>query len=320
MYTDNKRGVVLISVLLIVLILSGISVSLGEIFFKSIKRSTYIEFQSTSIQLQRNMESLGMDLIDQNLRYNKGYLTKNDQLLKDEIFFESNGFLIRSRLVDTSNCFNLNSLIISAENNKLPNDRSISVLSNMLIFLNYDERQIDSFIDQIIDWVDYDDQPRSNGYEDYFYTGPINEPRQYTSKRTLYDFSELNNLPASREFDLNDLKKYICVIPYSEKTNINVNTLELEDALVLASYLGISIDDAEYLIMNNPVDGFKTIEEFKDTFTNYLPDKSMNNFSTNTESFYLMSDTIYENYTFKSKSLITIEKGRATITTRTYNN
>ena len=70
MYTDNKRGVVLISVLLIVLILSGISVSLGEIFFKSIKRSTYIEFQSTSIQLQRNMESLGIDLIDQNLRYN----------------------------------------------------------------------------------------------------------------------------------------------------------------------------------------------------------------------------------------------------------
>ena len=254
MYTDNKRGVVLISVLLIVLILSGISVSLGEIFFKSIKRSTYIEFQSTSIQLQRNMESLGIDLIDQNLRYNKGYLTKNDQLLKDEIFFESNGFLIRSRLVDTSNCFNLNSLLISAENNKLPNDRSISVLSNMLLFLNYEDRQIDSLIDQIIDWVDYDDQPRSNGYEDYFYTGPINEPRQYTSKRTLYDFSELNNLPASREFDLNDLKKYMCVIPYSEKTNINVNTLELEDALVLASYLGISIDDAEYLIMNNPVD------------------------------------------------------------------
>ncbi len=320
MYTDNKRGVVLISVLLIVLILSGISVSLGEIFFKSIKRSTYIEFQSTSIQLQRNMESLGIDLIDQNLRYNKGYLTKNDQLLKDEIFFESNGFLIRSRLVDTSNCFNLNSLLISAENNKLPNDRSISVLSNMLLFLNYEDRQIDSLIDQIIDWVDYDDQPRSNGYEDYFYTGPINVPRQYTSKRTLYDFSELNNLPASREFDLNDLKKYMCVIPYSEKTNINVNTLELEDALVLASYLGISIDDAEYLIMNNPIDGFKTIEEFKDVFVNYLPDKSMNNFSTNTESFYLISDTIYENYTFKSKSLITIEKGRATITTRTYNN
>ena len=185
MYTDNKRGVVLISVLLIVLILSGISVSLGEIFFKSIKRSTYIEFQSTSIQLQRNMESLGIELIDQNLRYNKGYLTKNDQLLKDEIFFESNGFLIRSRLVDTSNCFNLNSLLISVENNMLPNDRSINVLSDMLLFLNYEVRQIDSLIDQIIDWVDYDDQPRSNGYEDYFYTGPINEPRQYTSKSCL---------------------------------------------------------------------------------------------------------------------------------------
>ena len=70
----------------------------------------------------------------------------------------------------------------------LPNDRSINVLSDMLLFLNYEVRQIDSLIDQIIDWVDYDDQPRSNGYEDYFYTGPINEPRQYTSKRTLYDF------------------------------------------------------------------------------------------------------------------------------------
>ena len=40
------------------------------------------------------MESLGIDLIDQNLRYSKGYLTKNDQLLKDEIFFESNGFVL----------------------------------------------------------------------------------------------------------------------------------------------------------------------------------------------------------------------------------
>ena len=320
MYTDYKRGVVLISVLLIVLILSGISVSLGEIFFKSIKRSTYIEFQSASIQLQRNMESLSIDLIDQNLRYNKGYLTKNDQLLKDEIFFESNGFLIRSRLVDTSNCFNLNSLLFSVENNMLPNDLSINVLSDMLLFLNYEKRQIDSLIDQIIDWIDFDDQPRSNGYEDYFYTGPINEPRQYTSKRTLYDFSELNNLPASREFDLNELKKYICVIPYSEKTNININTLELKDALILASYLDISIDDAEYLIMNNPIDGFKSIAEFKSAFSNYLSDKSMSNFLTNSKSFYLMSDTIYENYTFKSKSLITIEKGKATITTRTYNN
>ena len=320
MYTDKKRGVVLISVLLIVLILSGISVSLGEIFFKSIKRSAYIEFQSTSIQLQRNMESLGLDLIDQNLRYNKGYLTKNDQLLKDEIFFESNGFLIRSRLLDTSNCFNLNSLLISTANIKLPNERSISALSNMLLFLNYDQRQIDSLIDQIIDWVDYDDQPRPNGYEDYFYTGPISEPRQYTSKRTLYDFSELNNLPASREFNLNELKKYICVIPYSERTNININTLELKDALILASYLDISIDDAEYLIMNNPIDGFKTIEEFQAAFLNYLTDKSMNNFITNTESFYLISDTIYENYSFKSKSLITIEKGKATIVSRTYNN
>ena len=320
MNIDNKKGVVLISVLLILLVLSGISVSLGEIFFKSIKRSSYIEFQSTSIQLQRNMESLGMDMIDQNLRYNKGYLTKDDQLLKDEIFFESNGFLIRSKLVDTSNCFNLNSLTVTVENNKLPNEKSISVLRNMLLFLNYEEKQIDSLIDQIIDWIDYDDQPRSNGYEDYFYTGPVSQPRQYTAKRILYDFSELNNLPASREFNLNELKEYLCVIPYSEKTNINVNTLEIEDALVISSYLGISIDNAEYLIMNNPKDGFKTIEEFSTAFANYLPDKSMNNFSTNTESFYLISDTIYENYSFKSKSLITIDNGRATITTRTYNN
>ena len=28
-----------------------------------------------------------------------------------------------------------------------------------------------SIIDQIIDWIDTDDQPRANGFEDYFYTG-----------------------------------------------------------------------------------------------------------------------------------------------------
>ena len=44
MNTDKKRGVVLISVLLIVLILSGISVSLGEIFLNPSKGQHILNF------------------------------------------------------------------------------------------------------------------------------------------------------------------------------------------------------------------------------------------------------------------------------------
>ena len=70
----KDKGVVLISILLIVLLLSSVAVLFGNKYFLSLKRAQYIEFQTMSLNIFRNIESLAKDKIEKELRFNKSKL------------------------------------------------------------------------------------------------------------------------------------------------------------------------------------------------------------------------------------------------------
>ena len=67
----NSKGIVLISVLLIVLMLSVISVSIGKYYFLSSKREGYVDFQNDAIQYMANVETLAIKEIKKHLRKHK---------------------------------------------------------------------------------------------------------------------------------------------------------------------------------------------------------------------------------------------------------
>ena len=69
MHHKNK-GIVLISILLIVLLLSSIAVLFGNKYLISLKRAQYIEFQTLAINVFRNIESLSKDKIKKEFRFN----------------------------------------------------------------------------------------------------------------------------------------------------------------------------------------------------------------------------------------------------------
>ena len=79
MYYRNK-GVVLISVLMIVLLLSSVAVLIGNNYFVSFKRAQYQEFQNISINIFRNIESLALRKIDNELRFNTKVHANNNAL------------------------------------------------------------------------------------------------------------------------------------------------------------------------------------------------------------------------------------------------
>ena len=70
MHTKD-RGVVLMSVLLIVLLLSSIAVIIGNNYFISLKRASYLEFQSNSLNLFKGMEFLGKKKIRQEISFSE---------------------------------------------------------------------------------------------------------------------------------------------------------------------------------------------------------------------------------------------------------
>ena len=72
----RDRGIILISVLLIVLLLSSVAVLIGNNYLISLKRASFLEFQTISLNMFRNIESLALKKIDLELKFNNQYLNK----------------------------------------------------------------------------------------------------------------------------------------------------------------------------------------------------------------------------------------------------
>ena len=160
--------------------MSSVAVLFGNKYFLSLKRAQYIEFQSVSLNIFRNIESLAKDKIDKELRFNKEKLTKNNPLISEPMAFNLNGAEIIGKITDSGNCFNINSIVTLKDGKYVENKKTTSAFRKILSLNEIDNNIIEEVIDQTIDWIDKDANPRAFGLEDYYYSGPLHSPREYT--------------------------------------------------------------------------------------------------------------------------------------------
>ena len=319
MFTNNK-GIVLISVLLIVLMLSVISVSIGKYYFLSFKREGYVDFQNDAIQHIQNIEVLSLKELKKQFQQNTSYTSKNLPLFVEPIYVELEKGIVIAQIKDASNCFNINALFEFNGNSFLPNQKAIMGFQNYLKLLDYDNNAIDSLVDQLIDWVDSDDEPRANGLEDYFYIGPMNDSKQFTSKRLFYHLSEMKNLPAISYFNWLIIEEHFCVIPYTNKYSININFIEVKDVLFLTALIpGLTINDAEMITGSIPEEGFKSLVELNDFYPNINFNNSIIPISVSSKLFFIETEVTYDDFSATSKTLIHYNKNKASIISRFYN-
>jgi general secretion pathway protein K len=301
---SKTKGVVLISVLLIVLLLSSIAVVIGNNYFVSFKRAQYLEFQTVSLNIFSSIESLALKKIDNELRFNSKFHAKNNALFTNDFIFETQKGLVSGKIIDSSNCFNINSLVIRNKNTYKPNKENIAIFERLLSLSEIENNLIDEAIDQIIDWVDADDNPRAFGLEDYYYSGPLNNPKEYTSARIFYSIQEIKSLPAIRDIGWQVFEKYFCALPDND-LSININTITGNKSLLLSSlFENLPYSDAEYVIDNIPEDGIKNLNELSNLFPSYKLEKSQNYLNFSSSHFELVTSLSYESYYSESKSKI----------------
>ena len=322
MYIKNKdKGVILISVLLIVLVLSAIAMSIGNNFLLAFKRSVYQDLESNSLELFKNLESISIQKIEEKNRFGAQVLTKDDPLFKETFYFELPNGQLYAQISDASNCLNINSIVSLSNNKYVQNPRGIAAFKKLLMYQEFDERNIDSLIDQMLDWIDQDNQPRGGGLEDYFYTGPLHSPQQYTSKRLFYDLSELKNLPAFRLFNWDKVISHLCSIPLPGSSRININTLTEGDEELLSSLLpNARFNEAEMIIANIPREGFVDLSQLMMEFPsiNFANSESSIFFTSNL--FSIKSEIMSEDMEISSQSIIYLENNKnGYIISRTYN-
>ena len=316
----NKPGVILITTLLIVMILSIISMQISKNFYISLKREAYLDFKNLSHQMLMSSEKQAIKSLQKNIKSLQSKLTLNDSLLNNKFYFQNDLMVLEVSVLDASNCFNLNSLF-------KPSGKSYEIrplykawLKRYLKLKQFNEADIESFIDQLVDWVDRDNQPLNFGAENYFYIGPASKISQFTPKRLLVDISEINNFPIMERVDYRDLITNLCVFPNRNNQIININSLVQSDSLLIAAFF--DEENLEYIasqILNMPKNGYDDVNVFIDQFNqaSKFPSQVL---SINSQTFILQSDIINENFSANLETLVILDNSNsAEVLSRTFN-
>ena len=316
----TKPGVILITTLLIVMILSIISMQISKNFYISLKREAYLDFKNLSHQMLMSSEKQAIQSLQKNIELFQSKLTLNDPLLNNKFYFQNDLMNLELSVIDASNCFNLNSLF-------KPSDSSYEIrplyqgwLERYLKLKQVNDADAESFIDQLIDWVDRDNQPLNFGAENYFYIGPASRISQFTPKRLLVDISEINNFPIMARMDYRDLISNLCVLPNRNNQIININSLVQSDSLLIASFF--DEENLEYTssqILNMPKNGYDDVNVFIDQFIQ-LANFPSQVLSTNSKTFKMRSDIMNENFSANLETLVILDiSNSAQVISRTFN-
>ena len=317
----NNKGVVLISVLLIILLLSSIAVIIGNNYLISLKRASYLEFQSTSLNIFKNLESLALKKIDIELKFNSNKLARNNPLLNNDLYFETDGGIVTAKISDNSNCFNINALVIKNKKNYIENKKSIDAFRKFMAFYSVDNNVVEEMIDQVIDWIDLDSDPRAYGLEDYFYSGPLNNPKEYTGRRLFFSVDELKGIPAFKKVDWKIIKNNFCSINTNSDLTLNLNTLNLDDSFLLSSlFPNLTLSEAEYIIDTIPDEGIENLNSLKSIHPMKDFEAPYGNIKFSSSTFDLIAVINYDNFSAISISKINHDKSKNSyIISRTYN-
>ena len=316
----NKPGVILITTLLIVMILSIISVQISKNFYISLKREAYLDFKNLSHQMLMSSEKQAIKSLQKNIKLFQSKLTLNDSLLNNKFYFQNDLMILEVSVLDASNCFNLNSLFKPSGNSYEIRPLYKAWLKRYLKLKQFNEADIESFIDQLVDWVDHDNQPLNFGAENYFYIGPASKISQFTPKRLLVDISEINNFPIMERVDYRDLITNLCVFPNRNNQIININSLVQSDSLLIAAFF--DEENLEYIasqILNMPKNGYDDVNVFIDQFNqaSKFPSQVL---SINSQTFRLQSDIINENFSANLETLVILDiSNSAEVIRRTFN-
>ena len=162
---------------------------------------------------------------------------------------------------DAGNCFNLNSLVagVNGENLKV-RPVAVSQFAALMDALGIpDSRMIAA---SAADWIDSDAVPQPGGAEDETYLRGEHPYR--AANRMMADASELRAVAGVSPTIYNLLKPWICALPSTDLSPINVNTLLPQQAPLLAMLIPgkLTLDGARALLTARPTGGYDSTVDF----------------------------------------------------------
>lgn len=173
------------------------------------------------------------------------------------------GGVATARVTDGGNCFNLNS-VVSGTNEAALTVRPIGVaqFQGLMRSIGVDQRVAQTVATSLADWIDSDSVPQPGGAEDETYA---RAPMPYrTANRFMVDPSELRAVNGMTPALYTMVRPWICALPTSDLSPININTLLPGQAPLVAMLMPdrLSLDQARALLARRPADGYGSTVQF----------------------------------------------------------
>jgi general secretion pathway protein K len=178
------------------------------------------------------------------------------------------GGIATARVTDGGNCFNLNSVVAGDDPEKLRvRPFAVSQFTALMEVLGIAPRDAATVAAALADWVDSDSLPQPGGAEDEYYTQYARPYR--AANRLMMDASELRAVAGVSPQIYATVRPWICALPVTDLSPINVNTLAPEQAPLVAMLIPgqLTIERARQMLAQRPAGGYGSTVTFWNLLT-----------------------------------------------------
>ena len=260
----RERGAALLAVLLLVAVTGAIAAAALE----KLSLSRQIATNSVALDQARfyaaGVEEVAMLALDDMIREspNRTTLEGGWNGMTRRVALPGGG-IAQVGVRDGGNCFNVNSVVEGDPRTRLVRRHSgVLELVGLMRVLQVPEGEARRIAEAAADWVDSDSVPGPAGAEDSLYAAGA-EPYR-TANALFADVGELGTLAGMTPEIMARLRPWLCALPTTDLSPININTLMPAQAPLLAMFAPDRLDvgRARAILANRPTQGWGSQVEF----------------------------------------------------------
>lgn len=260
---EGERGAALLTVLLLVAITGVIAASAFDRLRLSSSLAANFAATERARGLATGVESLLLLTIDDMLARGGARTTLAGGWNGASRRIPVAGGVANARVRDGGNCLNLNSVVQSPDGMATAaRPAGIAQFAGLMTALDVREVPAQRIAAAAADWADSDDVPLPGGAEDNIY---LAGERPHRTANTLFaEASELRAVAGMTAEIYARVRPFICALPVAELSPLNVNTLSVEQAPLLAMLAPrqLSLETARRVIAARPMAGWANMSEF----------------------------------------------------------
>ena len=301
----KQKGVALITVMLIVALCAVIASQMTARLQVQMQRSANVSFNQQAYWYAMGAEAFTKRALIKIFKKDDDVTHLGQAWAGGENTYPVDFGEISGEITDLQSCLNLNALRApfddsksgngngNSGNNRNKGNKSKKVPARLAfeaLLINLQLEDVSQFeaeamADALTDWVDADSRiSSSGGAESSDYAS-----REFPYLAANHYLASINELRVIEHFTptiINAIKPYVCVIPASDKHEININTINVEHVELLQALLDSTLEEAQDILSARGEKGFSTVDKFYN-----IPEVvQLKNFNDKKEQFVVDSE------------------------------